>query len=154
MTSDLKEVVMTDSNPKAEVETLLDDLLPFAKRMLAAHGEFFPFGGYVRTDGSIVHTGVADPATSRPKSITLIETLVRALRERALNEELCATALVFDVKVMPPGRTAKTNAIQVSLEHRDSYCADVFFPYCPDESGTIEFGETFAQAGQPIVFVK
>ncbi|MEW6747784.1 MAG: hypothetical protein AB1486_34080 [Planctomycetota bacterium] len=151
---DLKEVAVVSANPKAEAEALLNDLLPFAKRMLAAHGEFFPFGGYMRTDGSIVHVGAKDPTTDRPKSATLIETLTRDFRERARHREIRAAAVMFDVKVLPPGGSAKTDAIQVNLEHKDSYCAEVFFPYRLGDSGALEFGQTFAQEGRRVVFVK
>ena len=151
---DPKEVAVASDNSKADVEALLNDLLPFAKRMLAVHGEFFPFGGYMRTDGSIVHAGATDPTTDRPTSATLIETLTRDFCKRARRHEIRAAAVVFDVEIIPPGGTAKTDAIQVNLEHKDSYCAEVFFPYRLADFGSLEFGETFAQEGRHVVFGK
>jgi hypothetical protein len=42
---------------KQEVEKLMNELVPFAKRMLSGCGEFYPFGDYVKRDGGIVHVG-------------------------------------------------------------------------------------------------
>jgi hypothetical protein len=141
------------TNSKIEAEALLDDLLPFAKKMLATHGEFFPFGGYVTTDGSIVHVGATDPATARPTSAMLIETLTADFREKAQRHEIRASAVVFDVMVMLPRSSTKSDAIQVCLEHMDAYCAEVFFPYRVGASGTLVFEHTFAQQGTRLVFV-
>ena len=35
----------------------MNDLLPFAKRMLADHGEFYAFGGTLQANGNIVWSG-------------------------------------------------------------------------------------------------
>lgn len=144
---------MASPGGKAEAEALLSDLLPFAKRMLATQGEFLPFGGFMKADGSIVHTGAIDARTDKPASAALVESLTRDFRRRAQAGEIRATALAIDVRVTPPGRTAVSDAIQVSVEHKDSFCADVFFPYRLTTPGLPEFGETFAQEGTRIFFL-
>jgi len=106
----------------------------------------------MRLDGSIVHAGATDPTTDRPKSATLIQSLTEEFHERARHHEIQAAAVVFGVEVLAPAGSTKTDAIQVNLEHKDSYCAEVFFPYRLGDSGFLEFGETFAQAGKPAVF--
>ena len=42
---------------KQEVEKLMIELVPFAKRMLSGRGEFYPFGDYVKRDGVFVQVG-------------------------------------------------------------------------------------------------
>lgn len=43
-----------------DLNQLLNSLLPFAKRRLAEHGEFYPFGSTMKPDGEIVAVGVHD----------------------------------------------------------------------------------------------
>lgn len=153
MTLGPKEEMVGSPDGRVEAEALLSDLLPFAKRMLATHGEFFPFGGFMTADGSIVHTGAIDPSTDKPASAALVESLTREFRRRAKAGEIRATALVMDMRVTPPGSSAVSDAIQVSVEHRSSFCADVFFPYRLTTSGLLEFGEAFAQEGARTIFL-
>jgi hypothetical protein len=42
---------------KQESEALLSALLPFAEKMLREHGEFYPYGGYMKPDRTIVQLG-------------------------------------------------------------------------------------------------
>lgn len=54
-------------NGKRDAEMLMRELLSFAKQMLDEHGEFHPFGGYMKPSGEIVHVGVDDDGTSTKK---------------------------------------------------------------------------------------
>src|SRR5688572_19355729 len=120
--------------------------------MLAQHGEFHPYGGYMKADGSIVHVGAMDPNSDMPRAVDLLDILRTEYRARARTGDIRAAALVSDVRVVPPNHTDKTDAILVTLEHADSYCADVFLPYHLEANGEIVFGELFAHQGQPSVF--
>jgi len=42
---------------------------------------------------------------------------------------LKATALVYDILTVPPGKEDKQNAIAIALDHRDNYSVIVIFPY-------------------------
>ena len=119
--------------------------------MLSEDGEFYPFGGFVRSTGEIVHVGAKVKGTEHPKSKALIELLLQSLRERALSGEAKATAIIFDVRIIPPGECEKTDAVQVSTGHTDGFPADVFFPYLI-ENGRVLFGLTFAQKGDGAMF--
>ena len=74
-------------------------MLPVAKKMLAEHGEFFPYGGYVKPDGEIVHVSAKDPTTDRPKSKDLITILQNSFQELVRNKQCKAIAIVYDVVV-------------------------------------------------------
>ena len=141
------------TQPKRDAEALLNDLLPFAKTMLAQHGEFHPYGGYIKADGSIVQVGAVDPRTDTPRATDLLEIIKAEYRIRARTGDIKATALVSNVHVMPPHQASKCDAIQVTIEHADSYCADVFLPYQVHKDGELVFGEMFAQQGERSVFL-
>lgn len=130
----------------------MGELIPFAKRMLAEHSEFYPFGGYLKEDGSIVHLAGKIEGTEHPSSSDVIAVLEQHMRSLAQEGACRATALLFDVKVRSPGSSEKADAIQVNLDHRDSYSVQVFFPYSVDAAGRVEYSTVFAQAGNADVF--
>ena len=136
---------------KQESEALLNALLPFAEKMLRKNGEFYPYGGYMKPDGTIVQVGATDPDTEHPKSKDLIYVLRSSLRELARRKECKAVAIVFDVTVTLPNSNQTGDAIQISIEHAEKYAAEVFFPYHCIEKDVV-YGETFAQQGEHEVF--
>jgi len=134
-------------NPKQEAEVLVNELLPLAKRMLSEFGEFYPYGGYMKLNGEIVHVGARDPKTAHPKSKDLIRILKRSFSEIAKNGQAKAIAIVFDVRISLPNSGDKTDAIQVNVEHAGNYAAEIFFPYRVANKEVI-FGKTLAQEGE------
>jgi hypothetical protein len=134
----------THVTPKQEAELLMNGVLLFAEQMLRRHGEFSPYGGVLRMDGSIVRVGVQDPKTDHPSSASPIETLREQLRERVERGEAKAAAIVLDVRVTPPGAGHASEAIEVLVQHRESYCADIFLPYGLKKGG-LTFGQMFAR---------
>ena len=99
-------------SPKQESEILLNLLLPFADKMLREHGEFYPFGGYMKPNGAIVEVGASDPDTDRPTSKHLIDILRSSFQELARRNECKAVALTFDVAVKLPNSDGKSDAIK------------------------------------------
>jgi hypothetical protein len=140
---------MTTAN--RDVQALLDDLLPFAKQMLADYGEFHPYGGFMRPDGSIVHVGATDLATDTPRGEDLLRLLRDDVRRRAKRKEIRAIALISNMRVTHPGDQTATDAIRVRVEQIDTYSAHVFLPYRFAEEGRLGFGLQFAQE-EPTVF--
>jgi hypothetical protein len=136
---------------KQESEKLMNEMLPVAEKMLREHGEFFPYGGYMRVNGEIVHVGIQDYEADHPKSQDVLDDLRRSLREVARTNACKATAVVFDVAVKLPRTDCKSDAIQVCLDHVDRYSAEVFLPYRL-VANEVVYEETFAQAGQHDIF--
>lgn len=130
---------------------LVNALLPVAKKMLKKYGEFYPYGGYMRLDGSIDHVGVADQDTDHPKSKDMIYVLQCSFQEMARAQQCKAAAMVFDVTVTLPNSERKSDAIQVCVEHTDGYSAEVFFPYQIANGGVV-YDDTFAQRGKGNLF--
>ena len=138
-------------NAKQESEKLMNVLLPLAEKMLRQYGEFYPYGGYMKPDGTIVDVGAEDPDTDRPKSKDLLYVLRSSFREMADTNQCKAVAIVFGVAVNLPKSNRKSDAIQVCVEHADGYSAEVFFPY-QISNNEIVYDETFAQAGKREIF--
>ena len=139
--------------PKQEAEMLMNAVLPVAEQMLTKHGEFYPYGGCMKLDGTIAHIGASDPDTDRPKSKDMIYVLRTALQEMARAKQCKAVAVVFEVGVILPDSDHKSDAIQVCVEHVDGYSVEVFFPY-QIVNETVVYGDTFAQQGKHEVFDK
>jgi hypothetical protein len=116
-------------NAKQESEKLMNAVLPLAEKMLRQHGEFYPYGGYMKPDGTIVDVGADDPDTDRPKSKDLLYVLRSSFREMASAYQCKAVAVVFDVAVNLPNSNRKRDAIQVCIDHAAGYSVEVFFPY-------------------------
>ena len=137
--------------PKQEAEILMNAVLPVAEKMLKQYGEFYPYGGCMRLDGTIAHIGVTDPDVDHPRSKDLIYVLRTSLQEMAQAKQCTAAALVFAVGIGLPNSDRQSDAIQVCVEHVDGYSVEVFFPY-QIVDGAVMYGDTFAQQGKHEVF--
>ena len=142
---------MTD--PKTECQDLMNALLPVAEEMLTKHREFYPFGGTMLADGQIAHTA-GWTGDEHPPSAEIIQLLQDAFRDGAANGEYRATALLYDVRVTPPDRQQKQDAIAVALDHRDQYSRLVLFTYAFADDGQLEIDSPFATEGQNSVFTQ
>ena len=138
------------STPKAECEKLISEVLPFAEQMLQKHGEFFPYGAALKENGEIASVAGYD-GTEQPPSNDIIRLLKQGFVQGAKSGEYRATVLVYDVKITLPSSGQKSDAIAVSLNHRENYSIVVFFPYQLNQ-GQLSFGEVFAQKGEADVF--
>ena len=70
-------------NAKADCEKLLAAFIPFAQEVLAKHGEFYPFGGYMTPNGEIVSVGAKINDEEYPRSTDLLEFLRTSFSESA-----------------------------------------------------------------------
>ena len=135
-----------------DLDALLNDLLPFAERMLAEHGEFYPFGVSITTNGRHISAG-AKGSSDRPQSQELIDIMTNDFRSQALKGKIRAAGICFDVLVVPPGQVDKTDAIQLALEREGGDAVDVFVPYALLPDGEFTCGELFACERTPTLFV-
>lgn len=137
-------------SPKQQCKELMDSLLPFATQMLASHGEFFPFGGTIDANGKIGMTG-GWTGEEHPPSSEVISLLHSAFVVGARERNYIATALVYDVRVVPPGEQAKTDAIAIDVSHRDGISQTVIYPYKVIEKKVVA-GKPYAISNQHPVF--
>jgi len=140
------------ATPKEDCEKLMNELLPFAEKTLREHGEFHPFGGAMKPNGEIVHHG-AYTGTELPKGQELVDLLMEAFHQSVAKGEYIATAIVYNIRTSPPVETKKTDAICVSLDHRDDYSLNVAFPYTL-KHGELSLEPPFATKGGGKIFPK
>ena len=120
--------------------------------MLAEHGEFFPYGAFMKLDGEIVHCSPYD-GSEHPPSKKLIGILTEVFQGKAVKGELRAAGICCDVRVARPEQPEKIDAIQFALEHKNGEAVDVFLPYDLDSAGEVRYGELFATCRDKQFFV-
>ena len=136
----------SDPEQKLDAEKLLGSARTFAERMLREFGEFHPYGEVMRPDGKIVSVS-STTGEEWPAAKDLISILRASYRSDAEAGKILVCAIVYDVKVVPPGSKQKKDAVAFAIDHRDGYSAEVFFPYVLRESREIVFDPPFAQKG-------
>ena len=113
-------------------------------------GAFIPFAGAMRADGQIVSIAGYDE-NEHPQSTSAIALMKAGFVEGARSGEYKATSLVYDVRVELPSTEEKSDAIAVSLNHRDNYSAVLVFPY-EINGGELILGAVSAQEGEADIF--
>jgi hypothetical protein len=141
----------TQCQAKADCGAVMNSALPFARKMLEEHGEFFPVGSAMRADGQTVAVAGYD-GNERPSSADVIRLIKDGFIEAARRKEYRATALVYDVKVKLPESGETSDAIAVSLNHRDFFSLLVLFPYRIVDGKPV-FGAAFSRSGDGDIFV-
>ena len=91
------------SDPKSEVELLMNDAIAFADQLLREHGEFLPYGAAMKANGDIVSVAAHD-GTEQPPSQKLIELLKDGFRQSArvlegLSEPVLRTRISISVSL-------------------------------------------------------
>jgi hypothetical protein len=137
--------------PKEECEELMNSVLPFAEQMLTKYREFYPFGGTMSIDGKITHTA-SSTGEEHPALQPLIDLLEQGFRDGAMRRQLKATAIVVDIRTIPPGKKEKQDAVEIRLDHVSGYSVKVIFPYRFSAEGQVEFSPPFAVAGEAKIF--
>ena len=128
-----------------DLDQVLNGALEFAELMLSKHGALFPFGSSMNASGQI-DMDRADTGGEHPPTQEVIDPLTQAYEQRAGAGELRAAAICADVRVAAPGKSDKTDAIAVALEHRSGETVTVFLPYQKGWLGRIKYGQIFASA--------
>lgn len=136
-------------SPKEECEILLDSLLSASVSLLEKNGEFYPIGAVLSNDAVATFTAVHS-GNEFPDSRQVIQELISAHKQMAQNNEIKASGIAWTAVIA--SEKEKSDAIIVSLEHRDEYSVMVGLPYKIDLFKKTEFGELFAQRGNSNVF--
>jgi hypothetical protein len=126
---------------QADLDELLNAVLPFAQQLLEAHGEFFPFGATVDSAGQIA-LAAADPSKGeRPDSQSVLEALYEGVRSDRDNRR--AAAFVADVLV------DGGDAIRVELEHAEGASMSLALPYSRSRiRKSVSYGQLQAGPGR------
>ena len=136
--------------PKEESELLLNALLPFALNQLKKRGGFYPFGAVLLNNDEISFTAVYE-GEEHPDSAELINKLTEMHCEEAAQGKIKASGICWDAKVSLDNGTP-SDAVIVSLEHKDSYTVIVGQPYRVGLFKKLHLGAMFAQSGKNDIF--
>ena len=135
--------------PKEECEVLLEALLSASEHLLKKNGEFYPIGAVLSNDATATFTAVQSD-NEFPDSQSVIQDLVSSHRQMAQQNEIKASGIAWNATCASDGK--KSDAIIVSLEHRDDYSVIVGVPYKIGLFKKVKFGELFAEDGNNDVF--
>jgi hypothetical protein len=138
------------SDPKTDCEMLLGALLPFAEKMLAEHGEFYPFAATMSDAGECEMAAVADDG-EEPSPQQLIDLYVEQFRTEAKTGEFKATAIIYHATTIPPGKTQEENTVIGAVDHRGGFSAKICFPYSL-QAGQLKLQKPYAAAGNNQIF--
>ena len=99
-----------------DLHRLVDDLLPFAEKMLRKDRESLPFGGHVKASGEIVWEGAYD-GDELPISQNLIDLLHETHKDMAKRHLIRACAVIYDVRTIPLGNQgSKTPSVPPRIQ--------------------------------------
>ena len=135
--------------PKEECEILLEALLSASENLLKKNGELYPIGAVLRNESSATFTAVQSDKDF-PDSQSIINDLISSHKQMAQKNEIKASGIAWIGTVSHNGKPS--NAIIVSLEHKEDYSVIVGLPYKIGLFKKVKLGELFAQAGNRDVF--
>lgn len=136
--------------PKEQCEVLLDKLLPFAEEQMKKHHEFYPFAAVILTDDAVELTGSYDGG-EHPESKDVINDLIQIHKQLAHDGKIKASGIVWNASVTSADGKP-SDAIIVSLEHKDDYSVIVGEPYKIGLFKKVTFGSLFAMEGKHDIF--
>ena len=137
--------------PREDCEELMNLVVPFAQKMLQERRAFAPFGATMAPSGQIAGA-MGDTAGEKPDVNQLISLLELGFHQGASEGKYKATAIVVDMVIIPPGKSAKQDGVAVRLDHRDGYSVIVGFPYSFSDKGELVMEPPFATEGAHQIF--
>lgn len=136
--------------PKEQCEILLDKLLPFAENQMKKYREFYPFAAVLLEDDSVELTASYD-GNEHPEPKAVLEDLKQIHKKLAGEGKIKASGIVWNAGMATPDGKS-TDAIIVSLEHKDDYSVIVGEPYKIGLFKKVSFGNLFAMEGKHDIF--
>ncbi len=141
---------MAKVNPQADVELLIARLLDPVRQLLRANGGFLPFAAYLDTARRVRKFAAQAGPQADPEELAAF--LEDRMREFAAAKKAIATAIVSDIRAVPPGTRKRQDCVAFALDHRAGYSVIVLLPYTLDDKGAAAFGELFAIDGGNRIF--
>jgi hypothetical protein len=130
-----------------DLSALLTHLLPFARQLLERYGEFYPFGASMDANAAITATSAHPSSDDHPESQRVLDLLVDGVTLDARAGRIRAAGVCVDVRTIPPGETAKRDAIWLKLACVNGETVDVYVPYRKRRFRGIKYDEPYAASG-------
>ena len=131
---------------RKEQNTLINPLFEFALKMLAEHGDFYPFAAVLTKDGEVRLVAGAT-GSDRPKASGVIAVLEKGLRAGILKEGHRAAGLCISVRISHPRIGKDADAVLARIEDADGEAVNVYLPYTRDAGGALRTGEPVGEKG-------
>jgi hypothetical protein len=132
--------------PNAALERLNQLMAQLAHRFLVEMGQFAPFAGAIKSDGSVVSIALDAEWEASP------EEQIEALASQLDVGLFAGGAVAADVRVTPPGSEEPTDAVQVIIETRSGLAKHALLPYRIDDAG-IHYGKAIWGKASRRIFV-
>jgi hypothetical protein len=137
----------------ADFEELLRAVISFAQFQLADGAAIYPFGASMSPAGE-VGINAADAGRDKPPAQELVDMMTMGYRQLAAGGKIRAACLCVDVFSIPPGKTAKSDANGVMLEHSSGDAIEAYVPYKRGWFGKLRYGEMYTFPREPQFFVR
>lgn len=134
------------ASAQADLDGLLNLVLPLAQKLLGKKGQFYPFGASVSADGEASLAASGAGLDEHPQPDRVLAAVYDGARATA--GENRAAAFVSDVLI------EGSDAVQVELEHRDGIALVVLVPYQPATANRVpSFRDMSVAPGVPRVWI-
>jgi len=142
----------TEISPETrkDFDNLLQLLVPFAEQMLRKHGEFYPFGAMVTTEGELSPCKTEEQS-EMPDSNQVITSLVNALQNEVRNGKIRAAGTCHDGRITQGDK--KQDVIILHLEHLTGSVYKGYIPYKKGMFGRLHLGQLSTGVGEVRIFV-
>ena len=131
---------------QADLDNLLNLVLPRAQELLGKNGRFYPFGATVSTVGEASLAAADEGLGEHPSPERVLAGVYDGARATAAENR--AAAFVSDVLI------EGSDAVQVELEHRDGIALVVLVPYKPATFKRVPtFRDMSVAPGEPRVWI-
>ena len=135
-----------------DLDLLADRILSFARTAIIEDGFVIPVGACVDHRGEVVPLKRIQEHEGNEDAAALVEEILRAFRTLVQSNNARSVAWCADMRVVPPGTTAKTDAIVVFFESDDGSASVLVSPYRDAPGPTTVFATPYSQPRQPAIF--
>lgn len=137
-------------SPKEECEVLMNELLPIGVDFIKKHGEFYPYGSVMNMDETITLMEFYE-GNEFPSAKDIFNGLKDACKKLAIDEKIKACGIVSNASVFLSDGV-ESDAIIISLEHKEKYSVKVALPYKVGFLKRVKFGNLIALEGDKNIF--
>lgn len=135
---------------KEECEALMSILINFGTDNLKKYKEFYPYGAVILSDDTVEFTDFFD-GDNHPDSQKIIDGLIEVHKGLAKDNKIKVSGIAWDGRVTDENGNI-TDAIMISLEHKDDFSVIAYLPYKFGFLKTVKFGELQATKGKNDIF--
>jgi hypothetical protein len=129
----------------SETQKIIDHSFEYAKELLEATGEFYPFGAYLDMSGQVHPLEFELDKKNMPTNGQVIEGLTIYCSEEMKSGKISAFGITFDAGVQLKESAEAIDTVAIDITLSSGKVEPVYyFPYQIDKQAKAIFGEAFA----------